>query len=169
MAQNLTYNLTINGNPYTLVLTDAGHLKKEVLSINGEVCKDFPKPTWKDGFIGRDRIINIEGKEVHMVKMGNTTEFALDGFYMESGLQYIPSPGVPGWGWIFIVLSATLLARGAIGGGLGGLSAFFCLKLITNTRETNTAKKIAICTGIVAGSWVAFWVLSSLFRALVSG
>ena len=130
--------------------------------MNGEEIKLERKPF--QAFIGLDQAINLAGKQVHFVLIGNKADIAIDGKYMRSGKAYMPLKNIPWWAWIFVAACA-MMPVSALGGAIPavlGLAGAIAVLRVASLPESKTGIKLLIYFCITIFDWAVFFAFITL-------
>lgn len=99
------WDVIVNGKNHTVALKRK--LSYMAIVVDGQEIP-FQSQSLKD-FVGWDRMITIDGKELYVSWHGFVPKLAVDGFYLGTDKPYRPLSDIPKWAYIFIVLCAAML------------------------------------------------------------
>lgn len=162
-AKEKVWNVVVEEVPYKVTLVG------NKISVNNEEPVKFTKLQKAVGEgKGSNYIVPLGNQNaVLRVHTFGSVALTLDGKDCMTGEAYEP-PKTPWWIWIHVVLHALgffFLIGGAIGGAIQG--GVICVMLaIASDNKSSNAKKIGVCTAILAISLIAQFALALLIVRL---
>jgi len=163
MAKQSTWQVKLDGEMHTCTLK-YGMKTGYTLNVDG-VDLFSARPNWIAMLSGSEFPFEFNGRKLLLVISPNSNkgDIVADGCYLSTGKPYIP---LPKWAWIFIFpLFPLVITGGAIGAMCGILGFGICAKLVRNS--SNTKIQILLCVIMVVLTWVAYFIIASLFMALL--
>ncbi len=159
-AQNWSY--IIDNKSYQISFIPSQWSGKHKLTVNGEGIKLDRKPF--QSFTGLDQPINLGGKEVRFVLIGNKADIAIDGKYLSNGKAYLPLKSIPGWVWIFVVACALIpiAAHGGAIPALLGVAGAIAVLRVAILPKLKSGIKLLIYFCITIVDWAIFIAFTAL-------
>ena len=118
-------------------------------------------------YLGVDIPLKLGEKEIRLVQRGKFVDLAIDGFYLNSGEEYVPKEKMPKWNWIFILLCA-LLSVASRGGAIPVILALVGIYWVVRISvDLYIKRKVLLNTVIVASIYILIFLIIILLSMLV--
>lgn len=114
MIYNRVWDVEVDGINYNVKFAHEGAFK-ENLYINGK--EEYYEKGITSVITGLNISFKLGSKEVRLIKKGEILDLVVDGYFLDSGDEYIPKAKMPRWNFIFIFF-CILLPILTLGGGL---------------------------------------------------
>lgn len=132
---------------------------KRSFEIDGNPVK-IPRCNWLQSYMSVEHPITVAGHHGFFVSENNANfDIVLDGKFITTGKDYIPSIPMPKWSWVFIVacLGIVMLAMGgAIPAVLTAIGVMGCTRIV-RLSKMSTRVKVLLCTLVTGACWGAFF------------
>jgi len=154
MSKIQEWNVEIEGQQYEIIYKPNIWSGKNNLTVNGE--ETVLKSKGLQALAGIDAPIDVGGKKLQFVRVGQKADIAMDGTYLDSKKEYKPIGKVPWWGWVFAVLTIAIpivSGGGAFPAMIGFVAAIGCIR-VSVQLQMKTVVKAFICFGITILAWL---------------
>ena len=162
MSNEKNWSIDIDNNKHKIKFIQSKFSGKNRLEIDeNEVA--INKSAFQ-GIVGIDQLITIGNKECRFVSSGNKADIVVDGVYVDSKKQYIPSESIQWWGWIFVVMCVAIpiiSLGGALPALIGMVGGVYCIRISVSPYR-KTGSKVLACSGITITAWLLFLLLIAI-------
>lgn len=165
MAKKTTFEIEVSGNRYEIEFVIDIFFNNHKVFINSQAVS-YKKEVFA-AYLGVDIPLKLGEKEIRLVQRGKFVDLAIDGFYLNSGEEYVPKEKMSKWNWIFILLCA-LLPIASRGGAIPVILALVGIYWVVRISvDPYIKRKVLLNTVIVASIYILMFLIIILLSMLV--
>jgi hypothetical protein len=158
IAINKEWEFLIDETMHVITFKQTVFTGKRYFEIDGNPVK-IPRFNCLHSYMSVEYPITVAGHHgLFVIKNNANFDIVLDGKFITTGKDYIPSIPLPKWSWIFIVACLAIVML-AMGGAIPAVLTVFgvvgCTRIV-RLSKMSTRVKVLLCTLVTGACWGTF-------------